>query len=204
MDSSLEVPPQHFNQFAAFTLSGRLQCHESFLLESFCCAWDHFPFARLNLSLSDRRLHIWTLGHVGIHGQLSECEVSRYCQNKPKILAQPYGVYFAVSLSIAQSEFEMDLLRHPLLRSLWHYVNTQLISPDQQISKNPGFLQVLTLAFDNQHLVFTYPLNFYRGSKEALSFSSAVQRAPQKPKGVTSWSHVTSATIRVLTITQLS
>lgn len=92
-------------------------------------------------------------------------------QNKPKILAQPYGVYFAVSLSIARSEFEMDLLGHPLLRSLWHYVNTQLISPDQQISRNPAFLQVLTHVFDNQHLDFTYPLNFYRGSKDALSFS---------------------------------
>lgn len=37
-----------------------------------------------------------------------------------------------------------------------------------------------------------------------LVFHSAVQRTPQKPKGVTTWSHVTSATIRVLTITQLS
>lgn len=94
--------------------------------------------------------------------------------------------FFAVCVSSAQSDLELDLLDYLLLGRLWHCVNTHLDAPDQKTARTSGFIEVLNQATDQlmkyiwlsppgcYSLLSSYPyvtLNSYGSSKCVLAFS---------------------------------
>lgn len=57
------------------------------------------------------------------------------------------GFFFAVSLSIAQSDLVVNLLIHPFLGRMWHCIDAHLNPPDQQTAKTcTGHVHALNMA----------------------------------------------------------
>lgn len=47
-------------------------------------------------------------------------------------------------LRVTQCDFGVNLLGHPLIGRLWHFVNTHENAPAQKTAKTSAFIEVLT------------------------------------------------------------